>query len=124
MVEAARTDGWPRPAIAVVAAYGLVLQLWLAAFSGALHAAPTGGPSFCNPAGGLPPVSDRHGPGAPADPCCVFACHPQATGAAPGIAAATIRVPTPVQDVVPREAPSVATVNPRPVGSRAPPIAS
>lgn len=118
-------QGWRRAAITVVAAYGLVLQAWLSSFGAALHAPVVGAEPLCNPALGASPAPDRHGPEAPSNPCCVLACHSPGLGPAPpGAPAAVPRAFAPSRDGRLRDAfLEIAPINPRPVGSRAPPLA-
>jgi hypothetical protein len=116
---------WQRALVATLAGYALALQALLAAMAGGLHAgafAPGHADALCSPANA--PA------GAPATPngtglCCILACHAPSLGAAPTADARSRALPAfALIAARPPAAFEVTVINPRPLGSRAPPILS
>lgn len=124
-----RAHSGRRTAIAVIAAYALVLQAMLLAFAAGLHPVPAHGGGgaalavMCNPTGsGVPDQPARHDAGSL---CCIVGCaaHGAAAPAATLAGFGERSWERPLRASAPRSpnAPRRAAL---PVGARAPPVVS
>jgi hypothetical protein len=124
-MQVARRYRWSRAALAVVAAYALALQAFLAGAAGAadLPGRHRNAGWLCAPEEtGVPAPDGPAGPAKGTD-CCLLACHAAPLGCtAAAFAAALTRATLSAALLPARAAFAVAPVPFLPLGSRAPPL--